>query len=249
MAGKSRIDSLLVARGLAPNRTRARALVLAGIVYSGEARLDKPGQTVDAAAPLAVRGAEHPWASRGGVKLAHGLEHFGVGVSGCVCLDIGASTGGFTDVLLKAGAARVYAVDVGHGQLAWELRTDDRVVVLERTNARHLTDAEIPEAPGIITCDVSFIGLETVLPAALVLAAPDCVLIALIKPQFEVGRGRLGKGGVVRDSSLHDEVCRRIHAWLSEQMGWHVAGITESPITGPKGNVEFLICAGRKGSD
>ena len=247
MARKSRIDSLLVARGLAPNRTRARALVLAGIVYSGEARLDKPGQTVDAAAPLAVRGAEHPWASRGGVKLAHGLEHFGVGVSGCVCLDIGASTGGFTDVLLKAGAARVYAVDVGHGQLAWELRTDDRVVVLERTNARHLTDAEIPEAPGIITCDVSFIGLETVLPAALVLAAPDCVLIALIKPQFEVGRGLLGKGGVVREVSLHIEVCRRIHAWLGEEMGWRVAGITESPIPGPKGNVEFLICA-RKGS-
>ena len=247
MARKSRVDSLLVARGLAPNRTRARALVLAGIVYSGEARLDKPGQMVDAAAPLAVRGREHQWASRGGVKLAHGLEHFGVGVAGSVCLDIGTSTGGFTDVLLKAGAARVYAVDVGRGQLAWELRNDDRVVVLERTNARHLTDAEIPEAPGIITCDASFIGLETVLPAALALAAPDCVLIALIKPQFEVGRGRLGKGGVVRDGSLHDEVCRRIHAWLSDAMGWHVAGITESPITGPKGNVEFLICAGRGG--
>jgi 23S rRNA (cytidine1920-2'-O)/16S rRNA (cytidine1409-2'-O)-methyltransferase len=234
---------LLVARGLAPNRTRARALVLAGIVYSGEARLDKPGQQVDPEAPLDVRGADHEWVSRGGVKLAHGLEHFAIDVAGLVCLDIGTSTGGFADVLLHSGAVRVYAVDVGRGQLAWELRNDDRVVVLERTNARYLTETEVPEPPAIITCDASFIGIETILPASLALAAPGCTLIALIKPQFEVGRGAIGKGGVVRDAALHAEVCARIQTWLAESMGWQVAGVTESPITGPKGNVEFLICA------
>jgi len=246
-SAKTRLDSLLVARGLAPNRTRARALVLAGIVYSGEARLDKPGQQVDSETPLSVRGANHDWVSRGGVKLAHGLEHFAIDVAGRVCLDIGASTGGFVDVLLRAGAMRVYAVDVGRGQLAWELRNDDRVVVLERTNARYLSEVEVPEPPAVITCDASFIGLQTVLPASLALAAVDCTLIALIKPQFEVGRGAIGKGGVVRDAALHDEVCARIRTWLAESMGWQVAGVSESPITGPKGNVEFLICA-RKGS-
>ncbi len=245
---RTRLDTLLVERGLAENRTRAQAIIMAGRIYSGETRLDKPGQTVARDAPLELRGRSHDWVSRGGVKLAHALDHFAIDAAARVCLDIGAATGGFTDVLLKGGAKRVYAVDVGHGQLAWELRNHDRVVVLERTNARRLTTAEVPEAPAIITCDASFIGLETVLPAALALAAPGCVLAALIKPQFEVGKGRVGKGGVVRDAALHEEVCARIRRWLADDMGWTVLGITESPIKGPKGNVEFLICARRPGA-
>ncbi len=218
---------------------------MAGRVYSGERRFHKPGQMVAADAALELRGRDHEWASRGGIKLAHGLAHFAIDPTGLVCLDIGAATGGFTDVLLKGGAVRVYAVDVGHGQLAWELRNDDRVVVLERTNARRLTTAEVPEPPAIITCDASFIGLETILPAALTLAAPGCVLVALIKPQFEVGKGRVGKGGVVRDPDLHREVCARIERWLGDRPGWSVEGVTESPITGPKGNIEFFIAARR----
>jgi 23S rRNA (cytidine1920-2'-O)/16S rRNA (cytidine1409-2'-O)-methyltransferase len=243
MPPKQRLDQLIVDRGLAESKAKAQALVLAGSVWSGDRRLDKPGQPIAADAPLEVKGRPHPWVSRGGVKLAHALQHFAIDPSGRIALDIGASTGGFTDVLLQKGAVRVYAVDVGHGQLDWKLRQDPRVVVLERTNARHLTSAEIPEAPCIIVCDASFIGLETVLPAALALAAPGADLVALIKPQFEVGQGRVGKGGVVRDPELHDEVCRRIADWLSAQPGWHVGGIEPSPILGPEGNKEFLIHA------
>ncbi|HZD26062.1 MAG TPA: TlyA family RNA methyltransferase [Alphaproteobacteria bacterium] len=241
--GRRRLDQLLVDRGLAESRSKAQALVMAGLVFSGETRLDKPGQTVAEGAPLEVRGKPHPWVSRGGVKLAHALEHFGLDPAGRICLDVGASTGGFTDVLLQHGAARVYAVDVGHGQLAWSLRNDPRVVVLERTNARHLTAAEVPEPVGVIVCDASFIGLETVLPSALALAAPGAWLAALIKPQFEVGRERVGKGGVVRDPELHREVCARIRVWLEGLPGWTASGITESPIKGPEGNAEFLIVA------
>lgn len=247
-ARKERLDALLVARGLADSRTRAQALIRAGLVFSGEQRLDKPGHLVDSAAPLAVRGRDHDWVSRGGLKLAHALDCFAIDPAGRVCLDIGASTGGFTDVLLSKSAAKVYAVDVGRGQLAWTLRNDPRVVVLEGTNARHLTAVEIPEPPQAIVCDASFIGLETVLPAALSLAAPGCVLVALIKPQFEVGKGRVGKGGVVRDPALHDEVCRRIRVWLDETMGWSVIGVAESPVRGPAGNIEFLIAARKPGA-
>jgi len=217
-------------------------LILAGLVFSGETRLDKAGMTVAADRPLEVRGAEHPWVSRGGLKLAHALRQFAIDPSGWVVVDVGASTGGFTDVALAHGAAKVYAVDVGHGQLAWELRTDARVVVLEKTNARHLSRAEIPDSVDLVVCDASFIGLETVLPAALALAKPGALLVALIKPQFEVGKGRVGKGGVVRDPALHQEVCDRIAAWLPVQ-GWTVLGLTESPILGPEGNKEFLIAA------
>jgi len=188
---------------------------------------------------------DHPYVGRGGVKLAHALDAFGLDPTGRHALDIGASTGGFTDVLLRRGAAKVFAVDVGHGQLDWRLRQDARVVVLERCNARHLTRAEVPEPPGLVVCDASFIGLETVLPAALALAAPSASLVALIKPQFEVGKGRVGKGGVVRDPVLHEEVCSRIAAWLAGQAGWSVLGLTESPLRGPDGNVEFLIAARR----
>jgi len=241
---KRRADALLVERGLAESRTRAQALILAGLVFSGERKVAKAGDALPDDAPLEVRGRDHPWVSRGGVKLAHGLAAFAIDPAGRVCLDVGASTGGFTDVLLKHGAARVYAVDVGHGQLDWRLRTDPRVVVLERTNARHLSGTQIPEPVSLIVCDASFIGLETVLPAPLALAAEEAGLVALVKPQFEVGPDRVGKGGVVRDPALHAEVCQRVAAWL-EARGWRVLGVEESPLRGPEGNVEFLIGARR----
>ncbi len=242
-SARRRADQLLVERGLAESRVRAQGLILAGLVFSGEARIDKPGTPLHADAPLEVRGREHPWVSRGGVKLDHALAYFGIDPTGLICLDVGASTGGFTDVLLARGAAKVHAVDVGHGQLDWTLRRDPRVRVLERTNARHLTPAEVPEPVALIACDASFIGLETLLPAPLALAAPGAWLIALIKPQFEVGRARVGKGGVVRDPALHAEVCERIAAWIDRRPGWRVVGITTSPITGPEGHREFLIAA------
>jgi 23S rRNA (cytidine1920-2'-O)/16S rRNA (cytidine1409-2'-O)-methyltransferase len=241
-----RLDQLIVERGLAESRAKAQALVLAGLVYAGERRLDKPGQALHEDAAIEIRGRDHPWVSRGGVKLAHALDAFGIDPAGAVALDVGASTGGFTDVLLTRGAARVYAVDVGHGQLAWKLRQDPRVVVLERTNARHLTTAEISEPLDMVVCDASFIGLRTVLPAALTLAAkPEAQLVALIKPQFEVGKDRVGKGGVVRDPELHREVCDTVVSWLAGAMGWHVEGVAESPILGPEGNKEFLVVARR----
>ena len=245
-ARKVRADQLLATRGLAESRTRAQALILAGLVFSGERRVEKAGALLPEDAPLDVRGRDHPWASRGGLKLDHGLTHFGIDPAGLVCLDIGASTGGFTDVLLSRGAARVYAVDVGQGQLAWRLRQDPRVVVLERTNARHLGPAQVPEAVDLLVSDASFIGLETLLPAPLALTAPGACLLALIKPQFEAGRSEVGKSGVVRDPAVHEAVCRRIADWLERRPGWRVLGLTESPIRGPEGNKEFLIAAARK---
>ena len=241
MSRRRRLDQLLVERELVESRTKAQALIFAGLVFSGERRLDKPGQVVPADIPLIVRGRAHPWVSRGGLKLEKGLDHFAIEPAGLICLDIGASTGGFTDVLLARGAERVYAVDVGHGQLAWSLRQDPRVVVLERTNARSLTTSEVSEPVGLIACDASFIGLTVVLPAALRMAAPGAWLVALIKPQFEVGRGQVGKGGVVRDPALHEAVCQSVTRWLGSRPGWRVLGVTESPITGPEGNREFLI--------
>lgn len=220
---------------------------MAGRVFAGTRRLDKPGQSVDLGTVIELRGAAHPWASRGGVKLAHALDHFAIDPTGLVALDVGASTGGFTDVLLARGAARVYAVDVGHGQLAWRLRQDPRAVVLERLNVRSIDPSHVPEPVDLVVCDVSFIGLETALPAALALAAPHTWLVALIKPQFEVGRARVGKGGIVRDPALHAEVCERIRHWIETQPGWQVAGLIESPIQGADGNREFLIAARRNG--
>lgn len=248
MTAKKRLDQLLVDRGLVESRSRAQALVMAGLVYSGERKLDKPGMPLAEDAAIELRGQEHPWVSRGGLKLAKGLDAFGIDPAGMTAIDVGASTGGFTDVLLSRGAARVYAVDVGHGQLAWKLRTDPRVVVLERTNARHLTAEQIPQPADIVVCDASFIGLEVVLPAALALTGPRAWLVALIKPQFEVGKGRVGKGGVVREPELHAEVCDRIRAWVEALPDWRVLGITESPITGPEGNKEFLIAAEKDGA-
>lgn len=242
--GKARLDQLLVDRGLAETRTRAQALIVAGRVFTGEQRLDKPGMQVAVDLDVHVRGGEI-YVSRGAHKLIAGLDAFGIDPAGLVCLDVGASTGGFTDVLLGRGATRVYAVDVGYGQLDARLRGDDRVVVLERTNARHLTAAQIPEPIDLVVCDASFISLRLVLPAALALTAPGARLVALIKPQFEVGKGQVGKGGVVRDPALHEAVCADIEAWLAGLPGWSVRGIVPSPLLGPAGNREFLVGAVR----
>lgn len=293
---KTRLDLLLVAQGLAESRTKAQALIMAGLVYHGEQKLDKAGAEFAEDYEINVRGKEHPWVSRGGMKLAQAFEHFKLDVTGAIAMDVGSSTGGFTDVLLTNGAAKVYAVDVGHGQLDVKLRNDSRVVVMEETNARHLTAEMIVEADGItqkasqalypspsggregrglegsdgangsphpilppegegaqasppspildvIVCDASFISLTKVLPAALKLAKPGAQLVTLIKPQFEVGKAEVSRGkGVIRDTALHAKVCADISAWVTGE-GWHVVGITPSPITGPKGNVEFLLYA------
>lgn len=239
---KIRIDQLLVERGLAESRTRAQALVMAGHVMLGDKKVDKPGLQVAEDAEVSVKGQDHPWVSRGGIKLAHALEQFGIDVIGAIAIDVGSSTGGFTDVLLSKGAAKVYAVDSGTNQLAWKLRQDPRVVVHEQTSARILTAEHIPEPADLIVCDASFISLSKVLERPMTFAKPGAQMIALIKPQFEAGRGEVGKGGVVRDSAIHARVCDEVSAWL-EESGWSVKGLTESPITGPKGNVEFLIWA------
>jgi 23S rRNA (cytidine1920-2'-O)/16S rRNA (cytidine1409-2'-O)-methyltransferase len=239
---KLRADQLVVDRGLAGSRARAQALILAGLVYSGERRIGKAGEALAADAPLELRGKDHPWVSRGGVKLAHALDRFGWDVAGAVALDVGSSTGGFTDVLLQRGAARVFAVDVGTNQLAWSLRRDPRVVVHEKTNARYLTDAIVTEPIDMIVCDASFISLAKVLGKALDFARPGGRLVALVKPQFEAERHEIGKGGVVRDPAVHARVCESAAAWLAGR-GWRVEGVTPSPITGPEGNVEFLLAA------
>jgi 23S rRNA (cytidine1920-2'-O)/16S rRNA (cytidine1409-2'-O)-methyltransferase len=240
---RTRVDQALVDRGLVESRTRAQALIMAGKVFSGDRRVQKAGETLAEDAPLSVKGQDHPWASRGGIKLDHALKHFGLSPEGLVCLDVGASTGGVTSVLLHHGAAKVHAMDVGHGQLAWSLRSDPRVVVHERLNARHLSAEHVPDLIGALVCDASFIGLQTVLPAALSLCAPGAWAVALIKPQFEAGPGQVGKGGVVRDAAVHEAVCARVQAWWAGVPGWAIVGIERSPITGPEGNVEFLIAA------
>jgi 23S rRNA (cytidine1920-2'-O)/16S rRNA (cytidine1409-2'-O)-methyltransferase len=242
---KQRADQILVDRGLAESRSRAQALILAGKVFSGERRIEKPGQAFPADLPLDVRGHDHPWVSRGGLKLEHALRHFDLSPAGRLCLDIGASTGGFTDVLLAHGAAKVHAVDVGHGQLAWSLRNDPRVVVHERTNARYVSAATIDDPIEALVCDASFIGLATLLPAPLSLCVSGAWAVALIKPQFEAGPDAVGRKGVVRDPAVHQAVCERVRAWWSGLPGWQVRGMTESPITGPEGNREFLIGAAR----
>ncbi len=225
------------------SRARAQALILAGLVFSGERRVDKAGEALGAEAPLALRGQDHPWVSRGGLKLDHALAHFELSPEGRVCLDVGASTGGFTDVLLARGAARVHAVDVGHGQLAWRLRSDPRVTVHEKLNARALDATLVQDPVGALVCDASFIGLRTVLPAAIALCRPGAWAVALIKPQFEAGRAAVGAKGVVRDPLVHEQVCDTIRAWWGAMPGWSVLGIEPSPITGPEGNREFLIAA------
>ncbi|WP_284944869.1 TlyA family RNA methyltransferase [Acidisoma cladoniae] len=242
-AKRVRADQLLLDRGLVESIARAQAVIMAGQAFQDTRRLDKAGELIRDDAALTLKGQDHPWVSRGGVKIAHGLSVFGFSPDQRVCLDIGASTGGFTDVLLHHGANRVYAIDVGHGQLAWKLRSDPRVIVRERTNARTLTAEQLPESPGALVCDASFIGLRAVLPAALGLCAPGAWAIALIKPQFEASPADVGARGVVRDEAVRTEVCAMIHAWWSALPGWRVVGISESPITGPEGNHEYLIGA------
>ena len=239
---KQRADQMLVDRGLVESRARAQAMILAGLVYSGDRKIEKAGQQLPEDAPLALKGRDHPWVSRGGIKLAHALDRLQWEVGGVVAMDVGSSTGGFTDVLLTKGAARVYAVDSGTNQLAWKLRQDPRVIVHEQTSARILTKDHIPEPVDLIVCDASFISLAKVLERPLSFAAPGARLVALIKPQFEAGRAEVGKGGVVRDPAVHARVCDEVSGWLTRQ-GWQVADIVESPITGPEGNVEFLIAA------
>lgn len=237
---KVRLDKLLVDRGLVQSRERARALILAGKVVVGEHTVDKAGTQVAQEVELRLKGADIPFVSRGGLKLEKGLEQFAVEVAGVTAIDVGASTGGFTDCLLQRGAAKVYAVDVGYGQLAWSLREDPRVVNLERTNIRELTADRLDERPVLAVIDASFISLDKVLPPTLALLADKAEVVALIKPQFEVGRGEVGKGGVVRDADKHAEVLERIRA-LADNLGCRVLGVIESPILGPKGNREFLI--------
>lgn len=241
---KIRADQLLVERGLAESRSRAQALIMAGLVFVAERKLAKAGEMLAEDAVLDVRGKDHPWVSRGGLKLDHGLQHFALDVAGAVALDVGSSTGGFTDVLLTRGAAKVYAVDVGTNQLAWKLRQDNRVVVLEQLNARALTAEHIPESVDVVVCDASFIALSKVLDVPLGFAREGAHLVALVKPQFEAGRAEVGKGGVVRDPAVHERVCAEAAAWVQGK-GWHVLGITPSPITGPEGNVEFLLGAAK----
>jgi 23S rRNA (cytidine1920-2'-O)/16S rRNA (cytidine1409-2'-O)-methyltransferase len=239
---------VLVAQGLVESRTRAQALILAGNVFVGDRRVAKAGDLIAEDAALSVKGRDHPWVSRGGVKLAHGLDRFGFDVTRAIGLDVGSSTGGFTDVLLTRGAARVYAIDVGTNQLAWNLRSDDRVIVHEQTNARALTAEIVPEPVDIIVCDASFIALAKVLDAALELARAGAMLVALVKPQFEAGRGEVGKGGVVRDPLVHQRVCDAAAEWIASK-GWKVLGIETSPITGPEGNIEFLLGATKETAD
>jgi 23S rRNA (cytidine1920-2'-O)/16S rRNA (cytidine1409-2'-O)-methyltransferase len=238
-----RLDRLLVDRGLAPSRERAQRLILAGAVLVEERPVTKPGAVVAADARLRLRGAPAPYVSRGGEKLAGALDAFGLDVRGRVALDVGASTGGFTDCLLRRGARRVIAVDVGYGQLAWSLRQDPRVVVLERVNARHLAAVELPETPDLATIDVAFISLALVLPAVAAVLAPGSPVVALVKPQFEVGRGQVGKGGVVRDPGLRAAAVARVRA-AAAAAGLCVGGEAESVLPGPKGNREvFLLLA------
>lgn len=243
---KQRADQALIDRGLAESRTRAQALIMAGLVFAGERKITKAGETIRVDTPLDVRGKDHPWVSRGGLKLDHGLNHFGIDPTNATCLDVGSSTGGFTDVLLTRGASRVYAVDVGTNQLAWKLRQDLRVVVLEQTNARHLTPEQVPEPIDLLVCDASFIALAKVLDKAIDFVRPGGHATLLVKPQFEAGRGEVGKGGVVRDEAVHTRVCAEVQSWIASR-GWQVLDVVPSPITGPEGNVEFLLSA-RKGS-
>ncbi|QJB69432.1 TlyA family RNA methyltransferase [Parasphingorhabdus halotolerans] len=241
---KLRIDQLLVDRGMAETRTKAQAYIMAGLVMVGGQKIEKPGQKIASDLEIVLKGKDHPWVSRGGLKLDHALKHFEIDVTGMTAIDVGSSTGGFTDVLLSGGAAKVYAVDSGTNQLAWKLRQDERVIVHEQTSARVLTEAHITEPVDLIVCDASFISLTKVLERPISFAKKGAILVALIKPQFEAERADVGKGGVVRDEAVHKAVCDKVGQWLIAQ-GWSVLGLTTSPITGPKGNVEFLIAAQR----
>lgn len=243
---KRRLDELLITRSLAKSRNQGQELIKSGTVLVDGVTITKPGRAFLEDAEISLSEPPHPYVSRGGIKLAHALEQTGLDVTGMIAADIGASTGGFTDVLLQNGATRVYAVDVGHGQLADSLRVNPRVINLERTHAKDLTDADIPDPLALIVCDVSFISLKKALPAVLKLTAKATHLVALIKPQFEAGRAYLQKGGIVRDESVHRAVCEDIKTWLTG-FGWTVKQLLDSPITGGDGNKEFLVWATKEG--
>ena len=244
---KQRVDQILADRGLAESRAKAQAYIMAGLVTVAGKKIDKPGHKIASDAVIELKGKDHPWVSRGGIKLEHALRHFDIDVSGMIAMDVGSSTGGFTDVLLTGGAEKVYAVDSGTNQLAWKLRQDQRVVVHEQTSARILTEQHIPEKIDIIDCDASFISLVKVLERPLDFAKDRALLVALVKPQFEAERSDVGKGGVVRDEAVRQAACEKVRDWLIAS-GWDIIGMTESPITGPKGNVEFLIGAQKSGN-
>ena len=237
---KQRLDKLMVERGLAPSREKAQALIMAGQVVVGDHAVDKSGHQVPLDADIRIKGIVLPYVSRGGLKLRKALDQFEVDVTGLVAIDVGASTGGFTDCLLQAGVVKVFAVDVGHGQLAWKLQQDPRVINIEKTNIRYLTPDQLGEAPDLAVIDASFISLSKVLPATVALIKPGGRIIALIKPQFEVGKGEVGKGGIVRDPAAHQKVIDDV-SQTAQAMGLAVAGLCESPITGADGNREFLI--------
>lgn len=245
---KERLDQELVIRGLAPSREKGKAMIMAGQVYVKGIKVDKPGTPVKSSDPVEIRGAALPYVSRGGLKLEKALRQFSLDLQGKTVIDVGASTGGFTHCALKEGAGKVYAVDVGYGQLDWELRSDPRVINMERTNARHLTPGDIQEQADIITIDVSFISLEKILPALAPLLKEGGRIIALIKPQFEAGRDKVGKKGVVRDPSVHKEVIARIVSFSQDQ-GLNPLGLGYSPIKGPEGNIEFLLLLGKGHSE
>jgi 23S rRNA (cytidine1920-2'-O)/16S rRNA (cytidine1409-2'-O)-methyltransferase len=240
MAAKHRLDKLLLASQLAPTRQKAQSLIIAGLVRVNGERVDKPGTLVAAESRLEITGDACPYVSRGGLKLAAGLDHFSIVPEGMVCADVGASTGGFTDCLLQRGATRVYAIDVGYGQLAWKLRQDPRVVVMERTNARKLQPGDIPEPLDLAVIDASFISLKLLVAPLLPFFRTQISILALIKPQFEAGKERVGKGGVIRDPDLHQQVTTEIVDFAAK-LGLHSRGVIPSPLLGPKGNREFLI--------
>ena len=245
---KDRIDKILVERGLAPSRERARALIMAGMVVVNDHLVEKPGMMIPLSSEIRLKGEVHPFVSRGGLKLEKALEEFRIDVTGLAVMDVGASTGGFTDCLLQRGARRVFAVDVGYGQLAWKLRQDPRVINLEKTNIRYLSADALSEVPDMAVVDASFISLAKVLPAIVPLIAAEGTIVALIKPQFEVGRGEVGKGGVVRDADQHRKVIDSIVS-LADELQLDQQGVTESPVLGPKGNREFLIYLRKKSSE
>ena len=242
---KIRLDELLVERGLVESRSQAKSFILAGNVFSNENRLEKVGKIVDYDVPLAIKGKDHAWVSRGGLKIDYAISYFGFDVGERVCLDLGASTGGFTHVLIERGAKKVYAVDVGYGQLDWKIRNLAEVVVVERTNARFLTNTEIPEPISFLCCDASFISLTKILPNSMGLVDSGGVLLALVKPQFELDRKLVGKNGIIKDRSKHQLACEKIYDWLDSFPNWSPIGIIESPIKGAKGNIEFFIAASK----
>ncbi len=239
---KKRADQLLAERGLVGSQREGQAAIMAGLVFHKEQKILTAGHALPADAAIELRGKDHPWVSRGGLKLDHALSHFCIDVAGLTAIDVGSSTGGFTDVLLSRGAGHVFAIDSGTNQLAWKIRQDERVSVHEQTSARTLTSAHIDREIDLIVCDASFIKLAQVLPVPMQFARAGAWLVALIKPQFEVERHEVGEGGVVRDRNLHDRVCGEVGVWL-ELVQWNVSGIIKSPITGPSGNVEFLVGA------